>query len=312
MSVDVEDEFQKELIEVFVQEAQEWLEQIHVALDELQQGPDPDHRLKLVQTIKAGLANLGGSAATVSLTEIAQATFATLQLIEPLHDPVKTLSADDFVALCKQLGHINTALAWATPSPVVVEEKVVNPQQRPTSAAIQELLAALHQLQARQAKSGLVQRNVIQPIIAQVEKLACSGVEECDVAAMRESLVQAGAGEDRFLTLLEQRIPTLLEELGRLKHGAASTGPASERLKIVVEQVRQLWSIAQQVNASQAMTFFKGLHSFLTLIMQQRVVVAANRYEAVEARLAEMAKAIQRWVETGRAERSAISGLFVV
>lgn len=39
MSADTEDAFQKELIELFVQEAQEWLQQIHVALDELQQAP---------------------------------------------------------------------------------------------------------------------------------------------------------------------------------------------------------------------------------------------------------------------------------
>jgi hypothetical protein len=194
---------------------------------------------------------------------------------------------------------------------VVAEEEVVGSQSHPTSAATQELLGALQQLQARQAKSGAVQRNVIQTIITQVEQLARSGVGECDVAAMRELLARAGAGEDRFLALLEQRIPALLEELGRLKDGAAVMGPSSERLKLVAEQVGQLWSTAQQVNASQAMTFFKGLHSFLTLIMQRRVVVAANRYEAVEARLAEMAKAIQRWVEAGRAERSAISGLLV-
>ncbi|GKS66434.1 hypothetical protein YTPLAS72_37380 [Nitrospira sp.] len=41
MSVETEDAFQKELIELFVQEAQEWLQQIHVALDELQQAPLP-------------------------------------------------------------------------------------------------------------------------------------------------------------------------------------------------------------------------------------------------------------------------------
>ena len=57
MAVDTDDEFQKELIALFAQEAQEWLQQIHVALDELQQGPPADRHLKLAHTIKAGLAN---------------------------------------------------------------------------------------------------------------------------------------------------------------------------------------------------------------------------------------------------------------
>ena len=46
MSADTDDEFQKELITLFVQEAQEWLQQIHVALDELQQGPPADRDRK--------------------------------------------------------------------------------------------------------------------------------------------------------------------------------------------------------------------------------------------------------------------------
>ena len=35
MSVETEDAFQKELVELFVQEAQEWLQQIHVAANRL-------------------------------------------------------------------------------------------------------------------------------------------------------------------------------------------------------------------------------------------------------------------------------------
>ena len=42
MSGDTSDEFQNELVELFVQEAHEWLQNIHVALDEIQQGPPPE------------------------------------------------------------------------------------------------------------------------------------------------------------------------------------------------------------------------------------------------------------------------------
>lgn len=309
MSVEVEDEFQKELIEVFVQEAQEWLEQIHVALDELQQDPPHDRRLKLVQTIKAGLGNLGGSAATVNLNEIAQATFSTLPFFENLDDPTRKLSADDFVALCKQLGQISAGLTRATAVSVVERGAAAGTGTLATTIGVNDLLTALHQLQTRQPKPGALQRNLIQTVIAQMEGLKRNGVGECDVASMREALTQAGAGEDKFLQMVRQQIPAVIEELGRLKNEPATTGSPPERLKAVVEQVAQLRSIAQDIHASHAMIFFKGLHSFLTLILQRRVVVASKRYEAVEARLSESAKAIQSWVETGRAERSAIDGL---
>jgi hypothetical protein len=67
-----------------------------------------------------------------------------------------------------------------------------------------------------------------------------------------------------------------------------------------------LWSAAQQVNASQVTTFFMGLHSFISIIMQRRVVVAAKKYEKVQSRVSEIMTSVQGWVETGRAERTAI------
>ena len=114
MAVEAEDAFQKELIELFVQEAHEWLQQIHVALDELQQGPPPDRHLKLAQTIKAGITNLGGSAATISLSDVERASFATLPFVEAVENPASKISVNDFIVLCKQLGHIHTALTRAT------------------------------------------------------------------------------------------------------------------------------------------------------------------------------------------------------
>jgi len=47
MAAETTDDFQKELIDLFVQEAQEWLQNIHVALDELQQGPAPERHAKI-------------------------------------------------------------------------------------------------------------------------------------------------------------------------------------------------------------------------------------------------------------------------
>ena len=114
MGADTTDDFQKELVDLFVQEAHEWLQNIHVALDELQQGPAPEQHAKLIETILGGVTNLGGSAATINLSEVKQASFATIPFIEALRDPQKAFSVQDFFSLCKQLGQIHTALTRAT------------------------------------------------------------------------------------------------------------------------------------------------------------------------------------------------------
>ena len=114
MSVDTGDDFQKELVDLFVQEAHEWLQNIHVALDELQQGPPPDRHQKLIEIISAGVSNLGGSAATINLPEVEQASFAAFPFIDAIRDPKKTFSVQDFLSLCKQLGQIHTALTRTT------------------------------------------------------------------------------------------------------------------------------------------------------------------------------------------------------
>ncbi len=309
MAAETEDAFQKELIELFVQEAQEWLQQIHVALDELQQDPAPDRHLKLARTIKAGLTNLGGSAATISLSDVERASFSTLPFVEAVQDPAATISAYDFIALCKQLGHIHTALTRATGVTFDAESAAASAESLSVTIPSNALLAALHELQQRQTNVGSSHRNLVQTVIAQIEGMINNGVGQCDVTSMREFLDRSAGGEEAFLQAMQQQLPGVMEELVRLKSGMDAPAPSPDRLLSVVEQVAQLWSAAQQVNASQAMTFFMGLHSFLSVVLQQRVVVAAKKYEAVESRLREIIRTVQSWVDSGRAERAAIGSL---
>ena len=309
MAAEPEDAFQKELIELFVQEAHEWLQQIHVALDELQQGPAPDRHQNLAQTIKAGITNLGGSAATINLSDVERASFATLPFVEAVQDPAAKISANDFIGLCKQLGHIYTALTRATGVTFNAENAADSAESVPVTIPTKDLLAALYELQPREANVGSSERNLIQTVIAQVEGLMNSGVGQCDVTSMRGFLDRLAAGAEGFLHVVQQQLPGLTDELGRLKNEVEAPEQPSKRLQAVVEQVAQLLSAARQVNASQATTFFIGLQSFLTVAMQRRVVITTARYEAVESRLSEIVKTIQGWVESGRAERMTISSV---
>jgi chemotaxis protein histidine kinase CheA len=306
MPIESPDEFQKDLIDVFVHEAKEWLQQIHVALDELQQAPPPDRHVKLVHTINAGLTNMGGSAATMGLSEVERASYAALPFLEAVQNPSDTISARDFTALCKHLGGVHTAITRATGIAFEAEGAVDQAPGQAVMMPATELLAVLHRFKDQRSLSGAYSRNLLHTVMAQIEGLKLNGIEQCNVKSLRDFLERWSEGEEGFLAAVKAQGPSIADELARLQSGMESPCPTSQPLGAAVEQAAQLWSAAQQVNASETMTFFMGLHSFLSMVMQQRVVVASPKYAAVKARLAQCVQALEAWVEAGRAERSAI------
>ena len=309
MSVETEDAFQKELVELFVQEAQEWLQQIHVALDELQQAPPFDRHRALAQSIKVGITNLGGSAATLNLSDVERASFAALPFVEAVQAPSARITADDFIALCKQLGHVHGALTRATGVAFDEEHVPASDEDPPMRIETKELLVSLRAVQAGRTASDTFHRNVVQAMITQAEELMERGVEQCNVASIREFLDRSAEGDHGFLQIVRQELPHLTTVLQNLKNNGVVPGPPSSDLQNVVERVGQLWSAAQQVNASHAMVFFMGLHSFLTVVMQHRVVVSAKNYDAIQSRLDQSVTGIEEWMESGRMERMAIQGV---
>lgn len=309
MPVETEDGFQKELVELFVQEAHEWLQQIHVALDELQQAPESGRHRSLAQTIRVGITNLGGSAATVNLTDVERASFSALPFVEALQDPSAQISSDDFLALCKQLGHIHGALTRATGVAFEAAPSQVPETGPPATIPTEELLTLLHGLQMKSSLPGTIPRNLIRTITAQAESLLQRGTGQYQIASIQEFLDRSAEGDQGFLTLVQQHEGHLTDVLQALTADGTSTQGASTDLLMGVERVAQLWSAAQQVNASQAMTFFMGLHSFLTIVSQQRVAISVQSMEAVQSRLVQCVQAVEEWVESGRAERLAIQGV---
>jgi len=308
MAVDTDDEFQKELVALFTQEAQEWLQQIHVALDELQQGPPADRHLKLAHTIKAGLTNLGGSAATINLHEVEQASFSGLPLVEAVENPSVPLSASAFLALCKQLGQIHDALTRATgmafDAGSAVEEVAA------VTVPAQEFLAALSDLISRLAGSTAMTCHVTKTIIAQIDGMTKNGVTHCDAASLREVLAR-GAEVERMYAQTVQRLGPIVAD-GIEKMAQLSIDQWKEAVvewKAMADHAAELWLASQQVNAVEAMTFFTGLQSFLTIVREQRVMPPTSQFKKVETRLRTMPTIIQEWEEAGRRERGAIESL---
>src|SRR5262245_58962560 len=114
MGADTANDFQKELAHQFVEEAHEWLQNIHVALDELEQGPAPEKHGELIGIMLAGLMNLGGSAATINFRDVMETSFSAVPFVEAIKDPLKAVSVQDLFALCRQLVVVTKAVIFAT------------------------------------------------------------------------------------------------------------------------------------------------------------------------------------------------------
>jgi chemotaxis protein histidine kinase CheA len=309
MASDSTDDFQKELVDLFVQEAQEWLQNIHVALDELQQGPVPERHAKLIETISGGVTNLGGSAATVNLPDVEHASFEAIPFIEALRDPQKAFSVQDFLSLCKQLGQIHTALTRATGISFEDDGGGAAAETVNLSLSPKEFLQALQGLQQKQAPDSLSERNLIRSLIDQMEGQVLAGVERIDAAVVQGYLARTSEAEESFLKVLGERMPEIVEKMSALKMDGGESSHAMTSLEASLQAVAHLRTEAQQVNAGSATMFFTGLYSFLTVVAQRRVVLATTRVESVNARLHAMGRAIRQWVEHGRAQRAAIDQL---
>ncbi len=307
MAADTEDEFQRELVDLFMQEAREWLEQIHVALDELQQGPPAERHAALVNSIVAGLTNLGGSAATINLPEVERASFSVLPFVDAIKDPQTPASAQDFLALCQQFGHIGSALTKATGISFEPEPAPAAPTPIP-SLPIQKILDALHQQHRDSArpKSG---RNLTELIITQLEHQVRSGERNLDVSQLEQFLDRLSKDEDEFLRTIQDGFPAVAESLTRLKADGIEACERTGVLRESLQEVSRLQAVAQQAHATPVMTFLAGLETFLSVVMQRRPALSGTRVEAVEARVRTMRASIQDWVEAGRAERAQIGRL---
>lgn len=303
MSGDTSDEFQKELVDLFVQEAHEWLQNIHVALDELQQGPPPDRHAALIATLTAGVTNLGGSAATINLPNVEQASFSALPFIEAIKDPKKSLSVQDFLSLCKQLGQIHTALTNATGVSFESEADAVAVEAAPTVSPA-EFLQTLRELESKQQPpAGPLERSLIKTLIDQMEGQVQAGVQHVGVDVIKGYLDRMAASEEAFVQVVDAQVPGLTAKLATLTEEAALSNGA---LEASLQEVTQLRAEAQQVNVTPAMTFFGGLQSLLSVVAQHRLRLAGERVQAVNGRLNAIRELIHQWVERGKAERTAI------
>lgn len=310
-----DDQFQKEVLELFALEAHEWLGQIKAALRELESEPDPGVRPKLFDIVHRGITNLGGSAATVDLPAIQQLTFGLLPLLDTLRSQGVPRSAEQFAELRDGLERIKRAVQQvAEPTQTAAGQstetlgEIAEPRApAPVSSKPTTILEALHELQQVRTRSLEPTRNLVELVIRRAEGDSVQDYASISGSTVQRILRELDGLDEQFLSEVHRLMPVLSKVVSGLKTGGdSSASMPNGNLEPVLCQLQSLHEAARAVNATAIMRFLHGLHTFLTVVAHRGVSLVRQRLEAVTSRLGAVVPMAQQWVEVGRVERAAI------
>ena len=303
-----QDDFQKELIELFGQEAQEWLVQIHAALIELESLPDSDRHTQLIDAVVRGITSLGGSAATVSLPDVERATFALLPFIETIKDRT-TATKQDFSTVREHFRIVIESVKVSTGITLDIDPSPETAQAPEPVVDFLTLLNALHQLQDELAAQGGMARSLIPLVMQRLEHEARQGAGQIHAAKYQELLLTIHQTDAQSLGSLRQDLPGLALHLSRLRAGGRAMLTSDVGFDAQLQMVAGLQEIAKQTNATPLVTFLTGLQNFLILVVQRRIDVAAHRVQSVETRILAVASMVEEWMADGQKELDMMSRL---
>ena len=231
------DPFQQEIIALFAAEAQEWISQMETALHELEAGPPQFRCAKLFETIRNGVTNLGGSAATVERPDIEKLAFAMLPHLEAIEGQGRVSSAGQCAALRESLEHLATAVQRLIPTSVP-PAAAAQPAEAPASASAPAAAAAptaltgpiidaLLELQQSRAESAETTRALVDSLIQVPASGTGQGVVAGDRDAIVRNLKELDALDAQLLADVQQRLPNIQKAFSSLKASGAAASPTS-------------------------------------------------------------------------------------
>ncbi|WP_447980217.1 hypothetical protein [Candidatus Nitrospira bockiana] len=326
-SVD-EEAFLAEVLGLFVLEAQEWINQCNTALLELEHHPTSDRKAKLYETIACGIANLGGSAATVELRDLETLSFALLPLLEVMRERVGTTPAEQLTVLRAALNSIIATVQGLTETktgqvsgldrlvrqvqtalrdgfaPATPESSQPTAPPEPTTAVMDKL----QDFQRHHGPHGDPTRHMVDVVIRIAKKeygepgwRFISGSDVCQIVKDLDRV------DEQFLSEVKKLLPGLIGLFSRAK--SYQDGSFAQGVEELLHEVRALHDSARQAEAKALMLFFHGLQSFLTIVSQHAVEIPEDRFETIEHRLHGILPLAVQWADIGRAERAAIEQL---
>ena len=276
---------------------------------------------KLFETIRNGVTNLGGSAATVERPDIEKLAFAMLPHLDAIAGQGKVTSAGQCAALRDSLETLATAIqplvtpvvpaaaaASAPPAAAALAAAAAAPASAPAPLAVEPtaltgpIIDALIELRESRSESADATKALIASLVQQPAGGVGKGVVTGDRAAIIRILKDLEALDVQLQTDVQQRLPNIQKAFSGFTSGAAAA--SNGNLDAVLHDVGRLCDEAFAAGAVTVMSFFKGLHSWLSLVARQNVSVPAQRIEAVEARLDSVLIMTQQWVDVGRMKKA--------
>jgi chemotaxis protein histidine kinase CheA len=306
-----DDDFQKELVELFGQEAHEWLLQIDSALAELENQPNVDRHIQLVEAVVRGITSLGGSAATVNLAEVERTTFALLPFIDTLKDRTTT-TKQDFTLVREQFWLVVTSVTMATGITLNISPPSPPAARTEPSVGLLTLLNALHALQEDQAVNGQSVHSLVPQVMQRLEQEARSGAEQIQATHFYQILQELQQSDAQCLKSLRLRLPAVGHSLARLRTEGLPALEPGNTLGECIDTLAHLQSIAKQAHAIPLVTFFTGLQNFISLVLRHRLSLTAQRVQAVEMRIRAVLATIEEWITAGEHERDTMGRLLPV
>jgi HPt (histidine-containing phosphotransfer) domain-containing protein len=300
-----DDEFQKELVELFGQEAQEWLVQIDAALTELESEVTTERHVQLVETSVRAITSLGGSAATINLPEVERVTFALLPFIDMIRDRT-TASKQDYFTVRQQFTVVTASVREATGLIFGAEPPAGTVPCGTAAISLLTLLNSLRELQETCARTRNWTRHLIQNVIRRLEQEGREGTEAIEPAAFLQMLEELAGADDELFLDLQRTLPDVRRAVESLKADPASGRLPSDDLTPSLSEVDRLHGRAESVHATRIATFLAGLRNFISLVARRQLGVGATRLEAVTARIGSMLDLTHDWIQSGREEREAI------
>ena len=294
-----DDDFRKELLDLFAVEAAEWLEHARTALQELRNQGEADRFPALLEVIRGSLTNLGGSAATVELPNIEQLAYGVFPVLDSSLATGKTLSSADWEALQQQLECVAQALSPFLALGPVETTSGVEPEggehtiedhtdaRLPTSeeqAPPISPLALLLQMKAHSAFAFNPTRKLLDRLLKTVQDPAQENDGKVEARAT-QFLHEVEGLDEAFLKTVESTIQDITTAVSSLTQVTNGQGAVDGRLVPTIETVDGLREQAHRINAPLLEKFFHGLQGFLTIVATRGSDLVHNRVRAVEIRL---------------------------
>ncbi len=320
----------REILGLFVMEAREWLNQIQTALERLDTTSEQARRAQLATILWQSVSNLARSAATVGLTAVEEMATRLFPLLQAAAKHERAVAAHHVASLREGLLEISKTVqdiqriehkpelsVEATGREAATAQELhQEPQVSIESPSLKELpsrsvppssiLDALRQLHVARGRSLEPVRDVLETVIQRAEGEVAEGATVVDARTIGRLLQELDELDERFLTHIQARVPSVIATLGRIARAGEERVFPPQALEPIFDEIDVLSDAAERVSAVNISLFLQGLRTFLRVTAQHKPAAIRERLAAVEERLSTLIPLAQQWVDVGRVERAAI------